>query len=696
MAGDFARYKVYLALTGLLTLGLVYFLRQKIYWPIAFAFAAMLPIISDFYSFMFAMIGMMILTAIVWLVKRQMLWQVAMLMVVAGAIGWSVNVFAPIRSTQHPLIDENTPSRSFKTFVDFLDRKQYGNMSMTERMFVRRGTWANQLGDHARMGYWGFFKEQYSSSTVFPVLFLIGLFGLGWLAWKYPAWGSMFIIFVIVASLGLAVYMNFADGTRFNPATGDAYQEVRDRDYFFTPAFMLFGMAIGLGMGAIMEALRKAAEKLAPQQRRLVTYASLILVLTPIVPIRANYFSNDRSRNYQAYDYAYNMLSSCQKDAILFTSGDNDTFPLWAIQGVYGFRSDVRVVNFSLLNTDWYNWQLKHFQNVPISLSDDQILWNSYTLPDGQEIPKPDKPFFDRARNRQMFLIPMPLDGQTVKVASMMLDEIILTNRWKYPIYFSSPSSEVRSSPLKLLDRCYREGLVIRLTPDNARMAFDEPSTNNLFFNVYKFRNLDDSTVAQDENATGIALGYPEKALDYYSYMLRKGDTTLADSVLNYFCKKIPFYWRSRLTQIDMYRRLGDSVKANAVQVDLLANLHGFLDMNPENIFFYQFLGLVYYTIGDRAQAERYLEEAWAMNHDKEPTFRALLALYAEERRPSDMIRVAKDYKDYHEDDQMANEVIRSADMLMRQTPPGQPEESTGSEAFPPVQVVPQAPTGKK
>ncbi|NMC44038.1 MAG: hypothetical protein GYA46_08975, partial [candidate division Zixibacteria bacterium] len=403
----------------------------------------------------------------------------------------------------------------------------------------------------------------------------------------------------------------------------------------------------------------------------------------PIIPIEANYFANDRSRNYMAYDYAYNMLSSCKPDAILFTSGDNDTFPLWAIQAVYDFRRDVRVVNFSLLNTDWYNWQLKHFQNVPISLDDDQILWDTYTLPDGTEIPKPDKPFFDRARNRQMFLIPMPVDGQTVKVASMMLDEIILTNKWKYPIYFSSAAGEMRSSPLKLTDRCYRDGLILRLSPDQARMAFDEPSTDSLLYKVYKFRNLDDTLVAQDENATGIALGYPEKILDYQSYLMRKGDTARADTLLEKFCRTIPFYWRLRLTQIDRCRQRGDTARVDAIRQDLLAYLNGFLDRNPGNIFFYQFLGLVHYTSGDRTLAEQYLTEAWAMNHDKEPTFRALLALYAEQRRPTDMIRVATEYKDYQENDPMANEVIRSAEMLMR--PLEQPGDSAATAPASPV-----------
>lgn len=688
MAGEFARYKIYLVLTGLLGGGLLVYLRHKIYWPVMVAFAAMMPIIVDFNSFMIAMIAGLAVTTVVWLKTRNALWRLAMLMIVAGAVGWSVNAYIPIRSAQHPIIDENTPSRSFKTFVDFLDRKQYGTMSMTERMFVRRGSWANQFGNHSRMGYWGFFKEQYSHAAIFPLLFLVGLYGLWKLVQLRPGWGAMLIAFVFLASVGLVVYMNFADGTRFNEATGDAYQEVRDRDYFWSPAFLLFGMVIGLGMGAVMESVRKTTEKLDAQKHRLAVYASLLLVLTAVVPIQANYFANDRSRNRMAYDYAYNMLSTCEKDAILFTSGDNDTFPLWCVQAVYGFRSDVRVVNFSLLNTDWYVWQLKNFQNVPISLNDDQILWQPYELPDGTEIPKPAKPFYDRARARQFWLIPMPFEGKTLKVAQMMLDEIILNNKWKYPIYFSSAASEIRNSPLKLLDRCYRDGLILRLTPDNARMAFDEARTDSLLYKVYRFTNLDDTLVAQDENASGIALGYPEKCLDFYTYLLRKGDSTGAFALLDFTCRKIPYYWRSGLTQRDVLRQRGDSLGAVRAEQTLKTYLEGYRHQNPGNIFFYQFLGLVYYQTGDRVQAEKYLEEAWAMNHDREPTFRALLALYAEQRRASDMVRVATDYREYQDNDPMANEVIRSAEQLMQSVP--SIPEMTGQT--PPVSVPPTTP----
>ena len=719
LSTSYGMYKVFLAITGILIIALAIYLRQKIYWPVAIAFASILPIMSDFKSFMIAMVAGLVITVIMFIVKRTGLWRLAMLMVLAGALGWSVHLYIPIRSAQHPLIDENTPSRSFQTFVDFLDRKQYGSMAMTERMFERRGSWGNQLGDHARMGYWGFFKEQYSSSSTFPLFFLIGLYGLAVLAQKNPSRGYILIAFVIVASVGMVVYMNFADGTRFSEATGDAYQEVRDRDYFFNPAFVLFGMVIGLGMGAVMEAVRRYGQKLGFRNQRLAVMTSLVLVLTTIVPIQANYYTNDRSRNRMAYDYAYNMLASCEKDAILFTSGDNDTFPLWGIQAVYDFRRDVRVVNFSLLNTDWYNWQLKHFKKVPISMEDDQILWNPYTLPDGTEIVKPDKTFNDRARKRQTWLIPMAYQGQTMKVASMMLDDIILSNNWRFPVYFSSASGEVRGSPLKLLDHSYRDGLLLRLSRDESKLAFDEKRTDSLFFKVYKYTNLDDTLVAQDENATGIALVYPEKALDYSTYLYRLGDTARADSVVTMIGRKIPFYWRSRLAERDialrrqaatpaldlqqgesqyMQGRRADSIRALAIEQELLQYLQGYLNLNPGNIFFYQFLGMANYAIGNRAEAERLMTEAWVMNHDKEPTFRALLAIYPEDRRAAEMIRVAKEYLEYQRQDQMANEVVRNASVLM-QAPPPPPDLPGGALPggnAPPVRVGTPGDPGKK
>jgi hypothetical protein len=686
LAGDFSRYKVFLGISGILGLALLFLLRQRIIWQVLLAFSAMSLIIVGFYPFMFATLGWLVVSIFASFMTKKMFWKLSTMIILAGIIGFSVHLVVPIRSAENPSIDENAPSRSFDTFVNFLERKQYGNVSMTERMFLRRGEWANQFGDHARMGFWRFFKTQYSSTTLFPLLFLVGLGGMFYMAVKKPSWGLLFLVLVVIASVGLVLYMNFADGTKEYDIPADhAYQEVRDRDYFFQPAFVVFGMAIGLGIGGIMELVRSSTANINARTSRFAVAASMLLVLTPLLPARANYFANDRSNNHMAYDYAYNLLSSCEKDAILFTSGDNDTFPLWCLQEVYGFRTDVRVVNFSLLNTDWYNWQLKNFHNVPISLDDDQILWEPFYLEGGEKIYKPEKTFFDRTRNRHTYLFPLPFNGQMVRVASMMLDEIILTNKWKYPIYFTSSSGDVRDSPLNLLDRCYRHGVILRLSRDTAKLAYDIPKSDSLFMQVYSYRNLSDTMVAQNENATGIALAYPEKLLDYRDYLLGQGDSTRADSVLKFAVETVPGYWRVRLTEREVLLREGDTAKAKEVEDELLAYQHGFYNKNPENVFFPQFLGMTYYGLERNEQAEKWLKLAWEMNKDKEHTFRALMALLVTQERAGEMVRIAQEYLEYQEQDPIAQQIVQSARFAPQQpqeipTPTIEPPPSTHSQ----------------
>jgi hypothetical protein len=678
LSGDFSRYKIFLGISGILSIILVLLLRQRIIWQVLLSFSAMSMIIVGFYPFMYATLGWLAISIFAAIMTRKALWKLAVMIVLAGIVGFSIHLYIPVRSTQNPAIDENAPARSFDTFVNFMERKQYGNVSMTERMFVRRGQWANQFGDHARMGFWRFFKEQYASVTIFPLVFLVGLGGLFYMAIKKPSWGMLFFVLVLLSTVGLVLYMNFADGTKEYDIPADhAYQEVRDRDYFFQPAFVIFGMAIGLGIGAIMEFIRNSTANINARTSRMAVALSMVLVLTPLLPARANYFTNDRSRNRMAYNYAYNLLSSCDKDAILFTSGDNDTFPLWCLQQVYGFRKDVRVVNFSLLNTDWYNWQLKHFYDVPISLDDDQILWKPYYLEGGEKIYKPDKMFFDRTRNRQTYLFPLPYKGQMVRVASMMLDEIILTNKWKYPIYFTSSSGDVRDSPLNLLDRCYRYGIVLRLSRDTAKLSYDVDVSDSLFMKVYNYSNVSDTLVEQNENATGIALAYPEKLLDYRDFFLGRGDTAKANEILDFTVNAIPGYWRVRLTERDELLKEGDTAKAEEVTNICLAYQHGFYDHNPTNVFFPQFLGMTYYGLGEYDKAEKWLDLAWEMNKDKEHTFRALMALLVTQERAPEMVKIAQEYLQYQENDPIANQIVQSARFAPR------------TEEIPQVQIKP-------
>jgi Protein of unknown function (DUF2723) len=147
----------------------------------------------------------------------------------------------------------------------------------------------------------------------------------------------------------------------------------RERDYFYVGSFMVFCMWIGIGVYALIENLFKENIRIGA-----VGVVLGALVLVPVNMAVGGWRMHDRSGNFIPFDYAYNILQSVEKDAILFTNGDNDTFSVWYMQDVMGVRRDVRVVNLSLGNTLWYVNQLKNespwgAKKVPLTFSDESM-----------------------------------------------------------------------------------------------------------------------------------------------------------------------------------------------------------------------------------------------------------------------------------------------------------------------------------
>ena len=500
-------YYAFMVLT-LIVLGLVALvLWRYINWLVLVGFGAVSMVILGFWYLVTGIVVGGAAILLLGLIFKNKSWKTALAIILLAVIGYSVHVFIPIRSAHNPAIDENNPSRSFTTLVRYLERKQYGTESMTSRMFERRAEWENQFGDHRRMGFWHFFKEQYGfRGPRFFIALILGLFGIWETIRRKPEVGLPFLTVILICSVGFVLYMNFADGTRIDPLTGRDYLEVRNRDYFFTPAFVFFGLAIGLGIAGFIDLVRDTAKKYGATIRKAAFGVSSLLVFLPIMPLAENYFYNDNSRNYMCFDYANNIMKSCPENAIFITSGDNDTFPIWCLQEVYGMRKDIRLVNLSLGNTDWYIKQIRDKLNVPIVWTDEQI---------DRLLPYRDQ------------------DGNVFRIQSQLTDHIISVNKWKDPIVFivSSPAESRSYRGKSIQDNMILEGLVYRMIPEKGKDQINVELTDKLYTEEFEFRGVADSTVYKNETARRLTNNYAQGFL-YLADKMK--DAENYDSALSY------------------------------------------------------------------------------------------------------------------------------------------------------------------
>lgn len=579
-------------------------------------------------------------------------WKSAIAIMVVSIIGFSVHLFLPIRSAERPWIDENHPARDYRTFVSYLDRKQYGSESMVNRMFHRRGTWENQFGRHPHMGFWSYFEGQYSQEGgTFLLWFAVGLIGMYTAIKKRAEVGIPFMTLFLLCSAGIILYMNFADGTKYDFQTGDAYLEVRDRDYFFTPAFVFFGIAMGIGIAAILQWLRTKLDG-QPELSRVVLPIGALMTLLPGVALATNYYHCDRSDNYLARDYALNILNSTDPNTVLFTSGDNDTFPLWGVQEAYDYRKDIRVLCLSLVNTDWYVEQMKNVFGVPLSLTDEQILWYPYTTPDGREFSRPKTMFRDKPRNRDVYMTPNMHEGRMVKVQDMMVDEVVIANQWKFPVYFSSPP--YAESPLKLRDHATSVGHVYRIDRDPKPGLMDLDKSYDLFMNTYKFTGLNDAKVYRDENATGVFTSLGMSAVRLMDEFLKQGDKDRALALGDHMIKVYPEYWQTYWVLADYHDKTNDSAKSNQLYQQLADTLTSFLAQNPDNQAYMQDLGMTKAEIGRRTKDQGLIDQGLALmkkgfelNANNGYAFRKYITVLAQNSRFSDMQAAATKYTEY-------------------------------------------------
>jgi len=329
-------------------------------------------------------------------------WKLYAAGIVVVLLGLSIHMYLPMRAGLKPVINEADPTcpsvSSALTSVATmgragcpdlsaaLAREQYDKPSMmadpvaaSQGYDVPRSSKliASQVANYAQYFDWQWARSVAGLVSffggfrpIFTLLFTaLGLFG-AYTHYKRDrtSWVYFALLFVTL-SFGLTFYLNFKYGYSFPGVTRDM-TEVRERDYFFIVSFSLWGLWVGVGLAALWLWLSERAAGGADAARRAVLQRLPAMSIRPswktapvlaiaLIPLFANWSWANRNFDYTARDWAYNLLQSVEPYGVLFTNGDNDTFPLWYLQEVEGLRRDVTVIVMSYLNTPWYAKQLR-------------------------------------------------------------------------------------------------------------------------------------------------------------------------------------------------------------------------------------------------------------------------------------------------------------------------------------------------
>ncbi len=592
-------YGTFIAFTIAATIGLAFVIRQYVLWPILFGLIGGATILLGVKEFTYATITMAVLLLILGLVFKQLGWKSGLVILALAGIGFSINGYSYVRSQQDPVINQNDPGSSIEQTVNFIERKQYGSQSMIERMFVRRAEWSSQFGTYRRMGFWGFFQEQFGlSGARFMILFLFGLFGIWELIRKTPMQGLSFMLIALIGSVGLILYMNFADGSRINPMTGADYLEVRDRDYFFTPAFVMFGLAIGMGISLAIGAVLQVMKKLEPTVRYAALTVLSLLFLLPGFALAGNYHECDRSRNYIPWDYGFNLLSSCEPNGIIFTNGDNDTFPLWCLQEVYGVRKDVAVVNLSLANSRWYIHQIQNTMKVNLGMTPERI--------------------------DQLAPTQLP-SGVVLRNYDHAINAVVLNNIKTRPLYFSvTVGNDVRNIMGRPADSMLMlEGMMWRITQPGTEFRANVPFCFEYFKDTTRFRTrgVSDTTIYKDDNTVRMVRNYANGFLIVADSLQKAGQMDSSLQIALLAVEKVPYSTDAISFIGRIYNARADVVSLNAL-ID--TTVYG------DKLFLGTLLASAYVKQRATALAERTLYQILAADPNYRPAFDGLINLYTQ------------------------------------------------------------------
>lgn len=513
--------------------------------------------------------------------------------------------------------------------IEFFIRYQVGHMYLRYFMWnfvgrqndlqghgdVLKGNWISgipvidntRLGDQGKLP--GYLKDNKARNRYYFLPLLLGLAGLVYHYTRRQKDFWVVTLLFIMTGVAIVVYLN---QTPYQP---------RERDYAYAGSFYAFAIWIGLGTVALYELVKKIIDHYLAA----AVTATVCILVVPGIMAAENWDDHDRSERYTSVDFGYNMLIGCPSNAILFTYGDNDTFPLWYNQEVEGVRTDVRVSNLSYLRGDWYIDQMKRkayeSDPLPVSMTHDKYYSGKRevvlvadrirgAIPldqaidfilgdlDGSQITSPFNP------SEKICFLPstriyMPIDKQQVMKTgtvksdkinqvvdtmawkvnnSMILKEglfvldLLSTNKWNRPIYFGTT---VSNESFQNLEQYFQmEGLIYRVVPiavtqQESRFSYGQVDSETMYDNLmnkYRFRSIADPDIYLDENNSRIISNYRNIFGRLAQRLIDEGKKDKAQEVVDRCMEmipgeKVPFNFYG-LDLIEAYYKVGAVEKA--------------------------------------------------------------------------------------------------------------------------------------
>ena len=438
-------------------------------------------------------------------------------------------------------------------------------------------------------------KNNKGHNVFYGLPLILGLIGLFWQAWRgrrgiRQFWVVFFLFFM--TGLAIVIYLN---QTPMQP---------RERDYAYAGSFYAFAIWCGMGVAALFDLINKRLKQNATATAAIV---GAVCVLVPIQMASQTWDDHDRSNRYTCRDYGQNYLMTLQEkgNPIIFTIGDNDTFPLWYNQEVEGVRTDARVCNLSYVNTDWYIDQMKRpaYNSPALPISWPRLDYCSGTneyvrvnpaikaqvldffkhYPEEAKKQFGDEPFelhnimkyWVRSKDEDMHVIPtdtiyLKIDKEAVKKSGMMMAcdsipdhmvislagktalykgelmmlEIIAQCNWTRPVYVATTVGE--GNYLNLGNNFVREGLANRITPFTTSAAgarkFDTEKTYQSVMHRYKWGGLEKPGLYLDETVMRMCYTHRHLLNDLALQLIAEGQLEKAKNVVQLSEKVLPAY----------------------------------------------------------------------------------------------------------------------------------------------------------